>query len=189
MVKLEIFDPAMCCKTGICGTNADETLVTFASDLEWLKEQGVDVQRHGISLEPKQFAKNEVVSNVISVKGKGILPLILVDSKVISKGCYPSRKALSEMCRIKYNEEEAPPVHREENCCCGIDCDCESTHIKGCSLPIPGCDCTNAAAENNCECTPESDYQKPIASNNFQKTLFIITLIIIIGIIIVKILL
>ena len=43
MKKLEVYDPAMCCSTGVCGLEADPVLVTFAADLKWAAEQGVEV--------------------------------------------------------------------------------------------------------------------------------------------------
>lgn len=186
MLKLEVFDPPMCCATGICGTNVDPTLVIFASDLEWLKKQGVDVVRHGLSFEPAEFVKNDVVKDTLSSDGNGCLPIILLDKEFISKGCYPSRAKLAEICKIEYSEQEAPPVHREENCCCGIDCECDNAHpAKSCSPEI-NCDCTNAAVEDNCFCGPECDCHKSYFSNNAKKIIFVIVLLIIFGIIAVK---
>lgn len=45
-MKLEVFDPPMCCSTGVCGTDIDPALPRFAADLEWLKTQGVKVERY-----------------------------------------------------------------------------------------------------------------------------------------------
>ena len=125
-MKLEIFDPPMCCKTGICGSTPDQKLVTFASDLEWLKKQGVEVLRYGLSFEPAEFIRNETVKNTLQCDGNGCLPLIFAAGELVSKSIYPSRQKLSQLCKIGYNDEEAPPIHREENCCCGVDCDCSS---------------------------------------------------------------
>jgi len=129
MLKLQVFDPTMCCSTGICGHSSDPTLVTFASDLEWLKKQGIEVVRYGLSFEPAEFIKNKKIKNLLFEKGDCILPVLIIDEEIVSKACYPSREKLAEICKIEYNEEEAPPVHREENCCCGEDCDCRSTHL------------------------------------------------------------
>ncbi len=37
MTKIEIFDPALCCSTGVCGTEADQALVPFyaGQTLNW----------------------------------------------------------------------------------------------------------------------------------------------------------
>jgi hypothetical protein len=41
MMKLEIFDPAMCCSTGVCGVDVDPVLAQFAADLKWVEGHGV----------------------------------------------------------------------------------------------------------------------------------------------------
>jgi hypothetical protein len=40
MIVLEVFDPAMCCSTGVCGVEVDPRLPRFAADLEWLTSLG-----------------------------------------------------------------------------------------------------------------------------------------------------
>ncbi len=33
MTTIEVFDPAMCCSTGVCGPQVDPDLARFAADL------------------------------------------------------------------------------------------------------------------------------------------------------------
>lgn len=186
MIKLEVFDPPMCCATGICGNSVDPTLVTFASDLEWLKKQGVDVIRHGLSFEPAAFVKNEEIKNTLNKEGNDCLPIIVVGDKIVSKGCYPFRDELATMCGIEFNEEEAPPIHREENCCCGIDCDCSAKTTEEAKTNSSECDFTDAAAEDNCFCGPECDCHQSPVSDNSKKILFIAVILIMAVIIAVK---
>jgi len=42
---IQVFDPPLCCSTGVCGTDVDPELVRFAADLDWLAKQGVEVER------------------------------------------------------------------------------------------------------------------------------------------------
>jgi len=144
MTKIEVFDPPMCCSSGICGHSSDPTLVNFASDLEWLKKQGVQVARHGLALEPTEFVKNPAVTNLLNKKGNDCLPIITIGTTIISDGYYPSREKLASICKIEYNEEEAPPIHREEN------------------FDIPSkCNCADAAAEDNCFSEPQYSLETP----------------------------
>lgn len=162
MPKLEVFDPPMCCSTGICGSSDNPTLVTFASDLEWLKKQGIEVLRYGITLEPVKFLKNEAVQSILNVEGNSSLPIITIDGEIVSKGHYCSRLELAKLCEVEYNEDEAPPIHREENCCCGVDCDCSPVEPNRPSSCGAECDCTNSATEDNCYCEISSpNYPKP----------------------------
>ena len=178
MLKLEIFDPPMCCSTGICGGSHDPTLVTFASDLEWLKSKGVEIVRHGISFEPAAFVSNEVVKTLINTEGNGCLPLFVIGSEIVLKGRYPSRGQLADICKINFDEEEAPPVHREENCCCGVDCDCRTT-------PEDKNDgaCSTAPAEDNCYCGPNCVCHNANVADKWKKIVFVIFMIIILAII------
>ena len=38
MKTLTVFDPAMCCSTGVCGSDVDQVLVDFSADVQWLKD-------------------------------------------------------------------------------------------------------------------------------------------------------
>lgn len=46
MKTLTVFDPAMCCSTGVCGSDVDQVLVDFSADVQWLKGRGVQVERY-----------------------------------------------------------------------------------------------------------------------------------------------
>lgn len=181
MLKLEVFDPPMCCSSGICGSNADLVLVTFASDLEWLKQQGVEVIRHGLSFEPTAFAENDAVKNLVNKYNNSCLPIITVEGKIVSDSCYPSREDLARFCKIKYNEDEAPPIHREENCCCGIDCDCSSSQLSESSCSTE--ETSSGIAKNNHYCVLGSTKSKSISNNKFKIEIFSVLLLIILGII------
>ncbi len=99
MAKLQVFDPPMCCSTGVCGPEVDPALVRFAADLEWLKSSGVAVERYNLSQEPAAFVSNEVVAEAIRGKDGG-LPLLLVDGKIVAQGSYPGREALAELAGV-----------------------------------------------------------------------------------------
>lgn len=93
---LQVFDPAMCCPTGVCGPEVDPRLVQFAADLDWLKSQGVMVQRHSLAQSPAAFVENDQVKAALEEKGEGALPLVLTGGRVVSSGQYPNRAQLKE---------------------------------------------------------------------------------------------
>jgi AhpD family alkylhydroperoxidase len=94
-MKIQIFDPPMCCSTGVCGPAVDPDLVRFAADLDWLKRQGVEVERYNLSQQPAAFAGNDVVKAALGKDGNDCLPLTLVDGAVVCKGRYPTRQELA----------------------------------------------------------------------------------------------
>lgn len=96
MYRLDVFDPAMCCSTGICGPEVDPVLPRFAADLEWLAAQGVEVRRYNLSQQPAAFAASELVKATLEEHGVECLPLVLVDGRIVSMGAYPSREQLAK---------------------------------------------------------------------------------------------
>jgi AhpD family alkylhydroperoxidase len=95
MAKVEVFDPPMCCSTGVCGPSVDPALAAFAADLSWLADHGAEVERHTLSQEPQAFAERDVVRELLAERGDDALPAVLVDGELRSSGRYPSRQELS----------------------------------------------------------------------------------------------
>ncbi|HLN64033.1 MAG TPA: arsenite efflux transporter metallochaperone ArsD [Symbiobacteriaceae bacterium] len=95
MPKVEVFEPAMCCSTGVCGPSVDPTLVRFAADMEWLKGQGVAVERYNLSQRPRAFVENVTVRETMKRDTTACLPMILVDGEVAFTAKYPIREQLA----------------------------------------------------------------------------------------------
>jgi AhpD family alkylhydroperoxidase len=94
-VRLKIYDPAMCCSSGVCGPDVDPVLVRFAADLKWLQEQGAEVQRFNLSRSPAAFVENEQVKQALADRGEAALPMVLAGGGVVSVGRYPEREELA----------------------------------------------------------------------------------------------
>ena len=93
MKTLQIFDPAMCCSTGVCLPSVDQRLVNLAADVAFLKTQGVEVERFNLGHQPAAFAKNPLVLSEMGLEAEN-LPLFLVGGVVTAKGAYPDRQQL-----------------------------------------------------------------------------------------------
>jgi len=115
MKKLEVFDPAMCCSTGVCGVEVDPTLAQFAADLKWVAEQGVTVYRHNLGQEPAAFASKEAIITIMQ-QGMDMLPVIMLDGRVISTGMHPSRQQLAQKLEIQLDTEGESEV-KASSCC------------------------------------------------------------------------
>jgi hypothetical protein len=101
MTVIHVFDPAMCCSTGICGPSIDPNLVRFAADLDWLKSQGATVERFNLSQQPAAFAGDADARNALETKGEAGLPLVKVNGEVKSSGVYPSRQELAAWANLE----------------------------------------------------------------------------------------
>jgi hypothetical protein len=96
-MKIQIFDPAMCCSTGVCGPALDPELVRFSADVEWLKGRGIEVERHGLAQEPRAFAEHSLVKAELAEHGTECLPIVLLNGRVIAEGKYPGRGELEAL--------------------------------------------------------------------------------------------
>jgi len=94
-IEFEIFDPAMCCATGVCGPSTDPALTQFAADLDWLRRQGVAVRRYNLSQEPGAFAGHTMVRVALERDGEKALPIILANGVEVSRAGYPTRAMLT----------------------------------------------------------------------------------------------
>ncbi len=88
MKKIQVFDPALCCSTGVCGVDADQALINFSADVEWAKQQGAQVERFNLAQQPMAFAENEIVKAFLDFSGQEGLPLILLDGDIVLAGAY-----------------------------------------------------------------------------------------------------
>ena len=107
MNKVEVFDPPLCCSTGVCGPAVDPALVRFAADLHWLANQRIAVERFNLAQQPQSFAANEVVRTTLTQYGNECLPLILLNGAIVSKGRYPARDELARLTGVE-TETSAP---------------------------------------------------------------------------------
>jgi hypothetical protein len=116
MPKLEVFDPPMCCSTGVCGPSVNPALPRLAADLQWLKDLGVQVERYGLAQQPAAFRDNATVRETLAQEGVECLPLFRIDDVTVSKGVYPTRMQLAEWVGLT-----APPTAQPGGCqcCCG----------------------------------------------------------------------
>jgi hypothetical protein len=97
MACLEVFDPPLCCSTGVCGPVVDPSLTRVAADAEWLAAQGITVIRHNLAHEPQAFVANQAVSAALRDGGDAQLPLLLLDGAIVARGAYPPRAELARL--------------------------------------------------------------------------------------------
>jgi AhpD family alkylhydroperoxidase len=100
MKTVQVFDPAMCCSTGVCGVDVDQQLVSFAADVQWLKQHGATIERFNLAQQPMVFAEHQTVKSFLETDGQDGLPIILVDGDVKMTGRYPTRDELVEWTEI-----------------------------------------------------------------------------------------
>ncbi|HHN65505.1 MAG TPA: arsenite efflux transporter metallochaperone ArsD [Nitrospirae bacterium] len=109
-MKVEIYDPPMCCSSGLCGPNIDPLLVRVNEAILNLKKQGVEVQRFNLAQQPKAFMDNPDVKDLLAREGKEILPITMVNGEVFKTSGYPSYE---ELCRaLGIEPKKSIPIFR-----------------------------------------------------------------------------
>ena len=100
-MKIEIFEPTMCCSSGICGPSVDENLVKISENIEILKSEfeGLVVERYQPQTHAMKFMANMEVGRLIRESGQKILPITVIDGKVIKTGEYPALDELESSLR------------------------------------------------------------------------------------------
>ena len=122
MNMIQVFDPALCCSTGVCGVDADQALIEFAADVEWASRHGASIERVNLAQEPTAFAENATVKGFLERSGQDALPLVLVDGEVALAGRYPTRSDLVRWAGIAESASLAAPAPSDDSCCGSSGC-------------------------------------------------------------------
>ena len=118
MKTIQIYDPALCCSTGVCGVDVDQVLVTFSANVDWAKQQGAQIERFNLAQQPLTFAENPTVKGFLERSGQDSLPLVLVGGEFALAGRYPTRAELARWAGI----EISSPSFNQSGCCSGGRC-------------------------------------------------------------------
>ena len=121
MANIQVFDPALCCSTGVCGVDIDQQLVSFSADVDWAKQGGAQIERFNLAQQPMAFAENAIVKAFLERSGAEALPLLLVDGEVALAGRYPNRAELARWAGIA-SAAEPEAAKAAAGCCSGSRC-------------------------------------------------------------------
>lgn len=95
-MDVEIFDPPMCCPTGLCGPTLDQTLLDLNEMILTLQKEGFRVGRYQMTSNPQAFLGNPEVMRLVREKQMEALPIVLVRGKIASEGRYPTQIEIHE---------------------------------------------------------------------------------------------
>jgi len=115
MRQLQIYDPALCCSSGVCGAEVDARLLQASADIDWARNAGARIERFNLASEPLAFAQQAEVKAWLERAGQDALPLTLLDGQLMLAGRYPSRQQLAQWLGL-------PLAAPENTCCSGGSC-------------------------------------------------------------------
>lgn len=122
MQKMIIFDPAMCCSTGVCGPSVDPELLRMSTVLNSLSKKGVIVERYNLSSNPQAFVDNVLINQLLNSEGVDILPVTMVDGEVVKTKTYPTNKEICEMLDIPEDFLKTTMKIKSKGCGCKGGC-------------------------------------------------------------------
>ena len=109
MKKMQIFEPAMCCSTGVCGVGVDPELIRISAALNTLEKNGIEIDRFNLSSAPQEFLNNKSVNKIINEKGIDELPVTILDGEVVLTGRYPANEEIVKMLEIPVSSLSSQP--------------------------------------------------------------------------------
>ena len=147
MKTMKIFEPAMCCPTGLCGVSVDPELLRISTVLNTLQQNGVEVQRFNLTSAPMEFVNHTAVAEFLKKFGPEKLPAIMVDDFIVITGRYPSNEEFTSWLELSPELLNVETCCEDSSCCCGG----EDNAAEGCCTEVPASD------ENSGECCCGSD--------------------------------
>jgi len=100
LIQIEIFDPPMCCQSGLCGPDIDPTLLDINEAILKVKKEfdgQIKIERYLLSQQGPKFMQQPKVMKRLQTNGVEILPLTLVDGKVVKEKEYPTFDELKNL--------------------------------------------------------------------------------------------
>ena len=97
IMKIEIFDPPLCCPTGICGPTVDQTLINVNEMIASLQKDGIQVERYQMTSNLHAFLNNPAVMKLVQEKQMSALPITVISNRVIKTGSYPTLEEINNV--------------------------------------------------------------------------------------------
>lgn len=103
-IQIEIYDPPMCCPSGLCGPDIDPALLDVNEAILNVKKEfdgQVNIERYLLSQQGPKFMQQPEVMKRLQLYGVEILPLTLVDGRVVKEKSYPTYDELKKLITEK----------------------------------------------------------------------------------------
>ncbi|MDP4090215.1 MAG: arsenite efflux transporter metallochaperone ArsD [Bacillota bacterium] len=122
MKKMIIFEPAMCCPTGVCGPSVNKELLRVSMVINNLKSNGVVIERHNLSSNPQIFVDNKVINELLNKDGVDILPVVMVDGEIVKTKGYPTNEEFCSFLDIPADYLKVKIKKPSNTCDCSDGC-------------------------------------------------------------------
>jgi len=123
MKTMSIYEPAMCCETGICGVGVDSELLRISTVFNNLQKNGITAARFNLNSAPQAFINNADINKLIMGDGIESLPATVIDDKIVKTKAYPTNEEIAAWLEIPSSFLEATETKKSDGgCCCSEGC-------------------------------------------------------------------
>lgn len=123
MKTMSIYEPAMCCETGICGVGVDPELLRISTVFNNLQKNGITAARFNLNSAPQAFINNTDINKLIMGDGVESLPATVIDGKIVKTKAYPTNEEIAAWLEIPASYLEATETKKADGgCCCSEGC-------------------------------------------------------------------
>ena len=91
-IIINIYEPPMCCSTGLCGPSPDTKLMDLQDVIKRLEKEFPEVQinRYSMNFNPKDFMQNPAVFAKVKAEKTNALPIITINDEIVKEKDYMS---------------------------------------------------------------------------------------------------
>ena len=122
MSKIQIFEPAMCCQSGVCGPNVNPQLLRITTVVNNLKNEGIIVDRFNLSSNPQNFVSNSTIREVLQKEGVKALPITMLNDEIIKKSEYLTNEEFAKYLEIPMEKVLKSRSQKSNGCNCKGGC-------------------------------------------------------------------
>jgi hypothetical protein len=112
MKSIQIFEPAMCCATGVCGPGVNPELIRITGAVGNLQRQGYPINRYNLANDPAVFVESKTIHDLLESKGVDVLPATFVDGQLVKERMYPTNQELADWTGVSLDKLSKKPQFR-----------------------------------------------------------------------------
>lgn len=116
MKTMKLYEPAMCCSTGLCGVSVDPELLRISTVLDTLKKNGITVERYNLNSAPMEFVSDKTINDFVNTHGVEGLPATTLDGEIVLSGRYPTNAEIAAWLELP--ADLLSEKKQEGGCCC-----------------------------------------------------------------------
>ena len=104
--ELIIYEGAMCCSTGVCGPEPDQTLIAFNETLKRLQSEygkNLTIMRASLTFNSLIFLSHKEIARMVKESGPEVLPITTINGEIIARQKYLPYEELKAAIDEKMN--------------------------------------------------------------------------------------